>query len=39
MLTFVELCALFLTVGKVFHLNAVRVGILDAIVVIVGVRT
>ena len=39
MLTFVVLCALFLTVGKVFHLNAVRVGILDVIVVIVGVRT
>ena len=39
MLTFVELCALFLTVAEVFHLITVRVGILDVTVVIVGVRT
>ena len=39
MLMFVELCALFLTVGEVFHLITVRVGILDVTVVIVGVRT
>ena len=38
MLAFVEVCALFLTVGEVFHLTAVRGGILDVTVVIVEVR-
>ena len=32
MLTFVELCALFLTMGEVFHFTAVRGGILGVTV-------
>lgn len=37
MLAFFDVCALFLTVGEVFQLTAVRGGILDVTVVIVGV--